>query len=268
MPVKYLNDNKDNKPVEQPKQTGFSFFMKSKARENLPKPKSQLVYNSEIEKELNPQKVATRERTNAILKFLGILGFVLILIVLANVFGINERINTLLTAQISKKGAIVVTTEFTKAEVFLNEKSIGTTPLEANALVPGEYKLTIKVSDNTNEFFAPLVIPINVFGGNTTVVKAQPGPTEESSSYVVITSQDRGSSPFNFIATSLPNSVGLYLEEQKLGETPFTKSDFENGTKKLRLTREGYRDVEVEIDANGNRLTTVSVKLYKYVIKL
>lgn len=269
MPVKYLSENSlkrsSDTKLSNKNKSPFSFIS---ALFQPKQPKTPVsTYQPEIEKELYPEKVARRNQAQSAFRAMLIVFGIIILLVLANITGIFTIITNAVQSRVSPRGALVVTSEFLKTEVYLGDKKLGDTPLEVNSVIAGEYTLTLKAIENKNNFFIPLEIPIIVNPSNTTVVKAQLGPTRDTSSYIVVSAADKTSaSPFKLLVSSSPGDSKITIDGQDIGKTPTSQATIANGAKKIVISKEGFRDSEIELNIDELKVVTVTARLYKYVL--
>lgn len=267
MPIRNLSANDAKKPLYSMR-PGSRIDMSKNNQFSRPSTKQTRQINSEMEQALHPAKLAQKKIITRLIQ-VGI-GVVLstIFIVALGYFGILGNLVSVFRSRVSQKGGMVVTSEFTKANVLLNGKQIGTTPLQLTALDPGEYTVEI-VSTEDTAFFKPLKLTnVKVYSGNSAIIKAQIGPTEDTSSYVYITSKDKAATDFQFVITSVPEGVNLKLGDTDLGKTPLTKNDIKPGSQKLTVTKAGYRPIDVELEVNQSKSVEVTVKLYKYILNI
>lgn len=273
MPVKYLSENSLNrnsdakKPDKSKSPFAFISAMFQRKPQSTVSKSSVSSYQPEIEKELYPAKVANRQRVQGFARGMIVIAGIIVLLILANITGAFSLITNAIQSQVSPRGALVVTSEFLKSEVYLGDRKLGETPLEVNSIVTGEYTLTLRAVDNKNDFFIPLEIPITVNPSNTTVVKAQIGPTRDTSSYITVASTDATSaSPFKLLVSSVPGDSRIVLDGQEIGYTPLSQAEITNGTKKIVISKEGHRDIEIELNIDEAKVITVTSRLYKYVL--
>jgi hypothetical protein len=143
------------------------------------------------------------------------------------------------------------------ATVFLNNDSLGTTPLEAHQLRPGNYQVHLE-KNNYQSIDTGLVIQSGL--GVTLSVKLLPlndGITAKSSQSVVAV--ERNSPPEKLTSSALtvnsfPLGALVWINDQRMGITPFNSDDLTPGNYRLRLEKSGYevykRDLLIEAGRN------------------
>jgi hypothetical protein len=266
MPVKYLNQNQQTPPKKSILQRLFGEKKNIHEARNITTPAE---YQVEIQKELNPAVAARRAQRANIFRFLAAFLVILLVFVVLNTTGIMNSLLNPVSSQLSKPGALYVSSEYAKAEVFLNDKSLGFTPLELQSVAPGDYKVKVQASENPDNFFAPMEVPVTVTSGNATIIKAQLGPFESVASYITVVSRDRSESqPFPLIVNSIPTDAQILIDNTAVGRTPLNRTEIATGHHTIKLVKDGYKDIEVEIDVAPNKVIEISGKMYKYILDL
>ncbi len=156
------------------------------------------------------------------------------------------------------------------AEVFLDGKLIGKTPLQEKNLKVGDYNLVLKAniptlpknSDNQeNTKVVELKQKIDLQGSAVTVVRYEFAPNGAFSSGEILgLRKGAGIS----VVTS-PENAEISLDGKSLGESPLSQV-IEPGVRTLRVSKEGYLSREIGINIEkGFRLTAwVSLALNPY----
>jgi len=116
------------------------------------------------------------------------------------------------------KTAIYFTSTPSGANIYLDNSYIGTTPFTKIKLIPGSHtiKLTLKEYDDW-------ITTVNVVEGSTTPISATLNKTA-------------------IYFTSTPSGAYIYLDNSRIGTTPFTKTKLIPGSHTVKLTLNEYDD--------------------------
>lgn len=199
----------------------------------------------------------------------GLMTLILIItvIIIFSATGVIDFISGYSRKVIERKGVVIVSTEYAKADVYLGSQKLGTTPLEEVSVAAGKYTLVLRPIDDQKQFFVPMEIPIEVSPGNATVVKGVFAPTERGQSNVVITSETKISEDESAISIiSDPTGAEVFVDGQSRGKTPLTLGNEYLSAKKIKLMAVGYKEMEVEINPEVGKVILIRGKLYKYMI--
>lgn len=158
----------------------------------------------------------------------------------------------------SKKGALQVTSA-PESKVYLNDKLAGETPLckcEANDMQgAGDYTIRLVPKD--------LSIPsyqekIKISEGVLTVVDRKFGKDSQSSGSVISLTPLKDKTKTELLIVSIPSKSSVYLDNNRIGETPLLFPNPTVSDHTLRLTKEGYEEKTVRIRTpEGYKLSVV-----------
>ena len=140
-------------------------------------------------------------------------------------------------------GSVKITTFRDSAEVFLNNKFYGKTPLVIEHIFADEYEVAIiKGGYNIEREF------INIFPQDTSLIKKRLVWNDFVAVTKVITD---------------PPGAELYLDNLWKGNTPLFLDDFLADDYKMEIKKEGYKDIEVIRDFKAHKLNEIDIKLTK-----
>jgi hypothetical protein len=150
--------------------------------------------------------------------------------------------------------SLLIETPNFPAEAFLDDQSLGQTPLQKDNLANGEYNLKLISGEQIYQ------TKIQLLGGTQTMVRREFGPTDTFSSGVVVWFEKSGRAATASI-TSEPDGVGIKIDGKDAGQAPLLVEDFGAGTHDLHLSLEKFETrTESIILADGYQLR-VAVKL-------
>ena len=136
---------------------------------------------------------------------------------------------------------IVINSTPSGADVYLNDKVVGKTPLDLKDIEEGEYKLKVVLPQYT-----PYEENITVEKGKTikediALVKAQ--------TFLSITSN--------------PAGAKVFIDNIEKGITPYEDVNINLGTHKVRLELDGYLTYETDIVIEKNKPSNLNINLFK-----
>lgn len=134
-----------------------------------------------------------------------------------------------------KSIALVVTSEPTKATVFVDDRYAGVTPLEVPKLTPGHH--FVKLTKRDHLPWTKLVELLY--------------PREKINAKLAI--KPKGT----LIVTSDPAEADVYIDGEYEGKTPLEKKDLDANPYSVRIEREHFQPWETEVDVPGGRQVKV-----------
>jgi len=161
---------------------------------------------------------------------------------------------------LSGKSAISVDVSHSRAEVFINDESIGVTPVESEEIKPGTNKVTLKSSsrqyETTINFLSnndKYIHKVGIFrdlGVSDLFSSGQDLWFDESTSEVVLR------------IISEPPGASVYIDNTEIGKTPFTSSKLTEGDYDLRVENVGFESEKARIRIQKGYTSNVAVKLF------
>lgn len=156
----------------------------------------------------------------------------------------------------SGKGALQVTSN-PKSSVYINGKLMGQTPLckcEAkDMLVTGEYTIRLVPTGGS---FVPFEEKITINKSVLTVIDRSFGDAGASQGSVITLSPLSDKNALELLVLSFPDNSNLFLDNNKVGNTPFSIKDITPSDHEIKLSKDGYSEKSVRIRAvKGYKLT-------------
>ncbi|HVZ67011.1 MAG TPA: PEGA domain-containing protein [Patescibacteria group bacterium] len=156
------------------------------------------------------------------------------------------------------KGGLQVTSNV-KANVFLDNKAIGETPVclcEANQTIPqGKKDLKIVPDDKT---LTPFSVKVDINPGVLTAVERTFLPGALASSYVLTLEKNKSQTPEVFIA-SIPNEALITIDGDSKGVTPYTDTTLPPSEHEVEITKPGFSKKTIRVR---------TVKSYRLVLNV
>ena len=157
-----------------------------------------------------------------------------------------------------KKAGVQITAN-PQASVFMDDKSLGQTPVYQNGLKPGTYNIKITASDTT---LTPWEGKVTFRPGVLTVVDRQlaSDPTKAHGytlSFEALT--NKTAAEVNLI--SFPDTVSVMVDGAPVGFTPFKSDSVVSGAHTFTLTSPGYQDMVVKASVQSGHRLVVNAQL-------
>ena len=147
---------------------------------------------------------------------------------------VTSKTNTLSVSLIAKPkpapvyGELSIESTPSDAQVFLNDKAKGTTPLTVDNLEPGTYQLKL-----TKEGYQNWQQEITIIANQATRVTTNLKKLTPAYGSIKVVSE--------------PTIAKVYLNDNYQGETPLTLDKLNPGNYNIKLTKEGYQDYTQQI---------------------
>lgn len=133
-----------------------------------------------------------------------------------------------------------------KARIFINGKPAGTTPNEITNLPIGEYYVALKHDD-----FPEWTTQVNVEENKA---------TEVGHSFIKKEVKKEG---FGALMINAQPWGVVYLDDKEVGATPITVPRVPEGVHRVRVVRDGFKELKVEVKVAPNKKNNLSLKLEK-----
>jgi len=174
--------------------------------------------------------------------------FILLLMATAGAFGQQTTPDAPVPAG---RGTLIVLSDPVGADILLNNKPMGTTPLRIINIPAAIYRLTIKGSERK-----PLDSTITVAANATqkislVLLPILPGEPGEVQSSALCT----------LVVKTTPPGATLFVNDRPAGVTPFANDTMQPGTYHLRLDLAGYNSMEGTLDLLAGESHTVDKKM-------
>jgi len=150
--------------------------------------------------------------------------------------GVNESV-----------GGLVVNSKPSGASVYIDNKFIGTTPLNISGIKTGTHVVRISYQGYADRVRTVIIRPHRY----------------EFISETLLTPANTGS----LYVDSNPRGASIYLDDNYEGETPRRIDFIPVGSHTVRLSKEGYRDYVQQVWIQANQTTTISISLIVEAIR-
>lgn len=221
-----------------------------------------------VEAGLFPVRVASRNGAKTAQFALKMALVAIVVVAVASYFGLVDPIRQFLQPIQSGNGTLIVSSDYVRANVSLNGKDLGQTPFTGENIPAGRHKVKVQAAENTNNFFQASEVEVVINPNNTTIVKANPGPSQSLFSYTVISSEDREAGDSLLIIKALPQDVRVSIDGNSMGNAPYITETISEGAHQLMLDKTGYKPVLIDITIANDKTVSVETKLYQYQITL
>lgn len=246
---------KKNEPKVAPRVTTFRAQQEKQA-------------NDAVEAGLFPARVASRNGVKLVQYSFKVALLTLVVIVLISALGGIESVRKLFQPIQGGNGTLIVSSDYVRTQISLDGRTLGQTPFKGENIPSGRHKLKVQAADNKNEYFKESEFDIVVNPGNTTIVKANPAPSEALFSYTAISSENRENGDALLIIKALPQDVDVRIDGNNVGKAPFVTETLSVGPHQLLLEKTGYKPVLVDITIAEDKVISIEARLYQYQVNL
>ncbi len=148
-----------------------------------------------------------------------------------------------------------------KANIFLDNKHIGTTPFYDEKMKSGEYALKLVPEGGLG---GPWEARINLSSGILTVVSRELGDTYESSSgYVLSLEATEAKEKASFLAVSTPDGAIINIDSEPKGFAPTAIDNLSEGDHLLLVSSPGYIEKSIKVQLIAGYKLTANIQLAK-----
>ena len=165
----------------------------------------------------------------------------------------------------SSQASISITSKVGQAKVFLNEKDYGETPFEKNDLKPGKYKIRLEKVSNQVDFYNTFERTIEVEKGTQVVIDWEIGPSEEFSSGEIYFFKERLTTTEANSTVSImsyPEDANIHFDGARQVGTPIVINDVKEGGHKIKTSKDGYIEEELDVVCKSGYDLFVEVRLF------
>ncbi len=184
--------------------------------------------------------------STAIMYLLGIVGFGLLIFFVS---GIVQNF-----FKLKGTSALAVTVINGTAEVYIDDVSLGTTPIDAKDIKSGEHKVTLKNDKNSYE------VTLNFIPNAQIVLNRDLGVSPVFSAGQNFWLEESNDSLLSVI--SEPEGAAVFIDNAEVGKTPYSSSSLTAGEYDLRVEKAGYDAQAARISIQDGYRLNVSTSLF------
>jgi len=155
---------------------------------------------------------------------------------------------------ITPSASLLIETPNSQVEAFLNDRSLGQTPLQKDDLTTGEYTLKLISGEQVYQ------TKIQLLSGTQTVVRREFSPADVFSSGEVLWFEKTGR-PAAISITSEPDAVHIKIDGKDVGQAPLLIEETPAGTHDLYLSLENFETRKVGLRLEDGYQLRISSKL-------
>lgn len=160
---------------------------------------------------------------------------------------------------VNRKASLSVKVKYGEAEVYLNNKKLGTTPIEELQVKSGENKL--KVDNDKMSYEVVLDFLVKPRRSFETASVRDLGVSDVFSSGINFWFEEK-SSDSTLSVISEPSDASVYIDNNRVGTTPYTTGSLTPGEYNLRIVKSGYESQNSRFSVDENYQLNVSAKLF------
>lgn len=155
-----------------------------------------------------------------------------------------------------------ITTPYGKAEVKIDGKEYGETPVDIQNLIAGEYQVELKRISDEEGFYKIHIFNVVLTKNTTARINMEIGPDDNLHGSILYYTEDRSSTPNKGKLTITDNSLNtkVYMNSEFLKSTPITNLELNEGEYEILLQSEGYENLELPLIIREGH--TLNIKAY------
>ena len=146
-----------------------------------------------------------------------------------------------------------------KAQVFINNEHVGSTPYREHTLKPGDYDIKLALDSDPNRSWSTKV---SLKPQLLTSINRVFGPSEEESLHYILNLDPlKNSSTAQVSIVTLPDSTEVKFNDKSKGLSPATIKELAEGDHKISILSPGYKEISIPIHTVPGYRLLVSAKL-------
>jgi hypothetical protein len=182
-------------------------------------------------------------------------------IILISVFGLAAAALVIFNFFVPKASGLLIETS-PASTVYINGEEVGRTPY-TSLKSPGEITLRL-IPDSFGMPLTPYEEKIGLVSGVETVVRRYFGANETFTEGEVLSFEKLTSKNTSGITVITdPENVQVTIDGVSKGISPYTTQEIEDGVKKIKLSAEGLKDREIEVNLISGYKLVAFIKLSK-----
>lgn len=142
-----------------------------------------------------------------------------------------------------------ISTPYGKAQVIINEKEYGETPLNIQSLVAGEYDVSLKRISTEEGFYKTHTFKVTLTKNSITRINMEIGADDTLHGTVLYYTEDKNPVSNKGKLTITDNSLNskIYMNSEFLKSTPITNFEINEGEYDILFQSEGYEDLQLPV---------------------
>jgi hypothetical protein len=157
-----------------------------------------------------------------------------------------------------------------KAEVFIGDKKYGDTPVSISDLQPGQYTVKLKRITENSDVYPERNIEVDLQKNTEAIINIEIGPDNTNYGYVLYYTQspEKNSQKGYLTVNSSLTETTAFLDSEYLNPLPINVQFLQPKSYTLKVTKDGYQDLEVPIEVRGGYNLNVNAYLFPIPIKI
>lgn len=164
---------------------------------------------------------------------------------------------------------ITITTKNSKAQVFIDSKDYGETPVTISDLPPSEYTIRLKRITETEDAYEDRFIQIDLERNTEAVIEMEVGPENISAGYVLYYTKSPVSNDKGYLSiNSDPNDATVYIDGEYADKAPINAYIANPKSYTLKLVRNGYENLEFPVIVRAGYNLNIKTFLFPIPINI
>jgi len=161
---------------------------------------------------------------------------------------------------LKSRSAITIDSLNQTAEVFIDDKSVGTTPFESKKISPGENKITLKTDTQVYETKINFLPNTNSTIYNVGIFRDLGVSSVFSSGQEFWYEKESGNNKLKIISN--PANATVYIDGVEVGKTPYSSDTLSAGNYDLDVSQDGFETQTARINIEKGYTLDVNMKLF------
>lgn len=182
---------------------------------------------------------------------------------------ILKKIN--ISNSITSSTSITIRTRNGIADVEIDGKDYGQTPVDLKDLPQGQHEVTLtRVEQSESGFYKPIKLLVDLYPNTEAVIDLEIGPSGNSGGYLLYYSpspENTDKNGYLSLSTTQENSE-ISLDQAFFAKAPIEVRPVEDGEHKLKVNRTGYEGIEFPIVIRNGYNLNVNIYLLPVPVAL
>ncbi|KKR05528.1 MAG: WD40-domain containing protein [candidate division WS6 bacterium GW2011_GWF2_39_15] len=162
---------------------------------------------------------------------------------------------------------VTITARKGKAEVFLESKSYGETPVTISDLKPGEYRFRLKRVSDVTDAYEDRFVQIELERNTEAIIDLEIAPENITSGYILYYTESPKNNDKGYLSvTTEPEEATVYIDGEYASRAPINAYLANPKSYTLKINKSGYEDLEFPIVVEEGY--NLNVKAYLFPIPI
>lgn len=163
--------------------------------------------------------------------------------------------------------SITVNSKNGKAEVIINGKNHGETPIELTGLAQGQYEIELKRVSENIDFYKTRSYKIDLPRNTEAVIDLEIGPADSTSGYILYYTKSPATNDSGYITVqNTPEDASIFLDGEFMAKAPVNAYSLKQNDYQVKISAVGYEDLTFPIVIREGY--NLNVRAYQFPIPI